>query len=414
MTPRLLPKPKALADLESRIGRAIPVHPHVLSIAKLALLPALAAALGSVPGVLAAPMLAAALLVCVFALDYLDGAVAREQGLCTNAGRFLDRLTDWPLLALVAARCLEVLPTELVIARLSLDALLLLLYLRGRGSTENRLRTLLSYATLLSLLALTFDLLPALFTPGLARGLLGASVVLSAVVGLRNAGLLRLSRLADGLSLANLACGVAAIAFAAQGRFELGLPLLFLSAILDGADGAAARRFGGSRFGVYADDLGDFTSYGLAPGAALAFAVGGAAGVALGGLYAAFTLARLIFFTRRKSETDPARFEGAPSTLGAALVWSAIVAFPGEPALHGAVGGVAALLMVSFPYSYAHFGRSLGPYVSRAIFIGALTLSAVVSSWRLLGPQASALALLLAALVWGLWPHAKRFARGVR
>ena len=61
--------------------------------------------------------------------------------------------------------------------------------------------------------------------------------------------------LADALSAANAACGVASTCFALAGRADVSLLLLLAGAVCDGLDGAAARRFGGTRFGVLADDV---------------------------------------------------------------------------------------------------------------------------------------------------------------
>ena len=71
-------------------------------------------------------------------------------------------------------------------------------------------------------------------------------------------------------------------------------------AICDGLDGAAARRFGGTRFGVLADDVADAISYGVAPAIAVAIATSGIEGTAVGVVYGTLTLTRLVFFTLRK------------------------------------------------------------------------------------------------------------------
>ncbi len=75
---------------------------------------------------------------------------------------------------------------------------------------------------------------------------------------------------ADLLSATNLACGIASAACAVAGRFEVSLLLLLVGAACDGLDGAAARRWGGTRWGVLSDDIADGVNYGIAPGVALA------------------------------------------------------------------------------------------------------------------------------------------------
>jgi CDP-diacylglycerol--serine O-phosphatidyltransferase len=106
-----------------------------------------------------------------------------------------------------------------------------------------------------------------------------------------------LRHLADALSAMNALCGVASVVCAARGRPDLSLLLLLVGAVFDGLDGAAARRFGGTRWGVLADDVADGINYALAPGVAIAHAVAGVEGTITGVAFVALTVARLVFFT---------------------------------------------------------------------------------------------------------------------
>jgi hypothetical protein len=81
-----------------------------------------------------------------------------------------------------------------VITKLALDLLLLVLFVAGRGSTQNRLRTMLSYAALFSLLALGQGWLSAVFYPLLVIAILGTNIALSATVTLFNLDLLAPAR----------------------------------------------------------------------------------------------------------------------------------------------------------------------------------------------------------------------------
>src|SRR6187402_3044710 len=71
---RLVPKPRWLIRFEAALALAIPVHPHVLSAAKLLLLTPLfyLGLSGTVPALSSAWVLTSAFLVFA-ALDYLDG-----------------------------------------------------------------------------------------------------------------------------------------------------------------------------------------------------------------------------------------------------------------------------------------------------------------------------------------------------
>jgi len=78
---------------------------------------------------------------------------------------------------------------------------------------------------------------------------------------------------ANGVTVCILALGLLAAALAATGRSPLAAILIVLAALIDGTDGALARRAGGpTRAGAILDLLADQTAFGLAP-AALAVAV---------------------------------------------------------------------------------------------------------------------------------------------
>jgi CDP-diacylglycerol--serine O-phosphatidyltransferase len=165
--------------------------------------------------------------------------------------------------------------------------------------------------------------------------------------------------LADSLSFGNLCCGALSIGASATGRFEIAMILVFAGALLDGLDGAAARLFGGTRFGVIADDIADGVTYGAAPGAALYFLLSGVQGVVLGITYALFTICRLVYFTLKQGRSDPNYFSGVPSPTGGAIVMSAIVSLGTYPALVGLLTGAACAFMISFDTAYRHLGRLL-------------------------------------------------------
>jgi len=184
--------------------------------------------------------------------------------------------------------------------------------------------------------------------------------------------------LADTLSFGNFCCGIGSAIAASQSRFEFSLGFLLVGAAFDGVDGLAARKFGGTRFGVYADDIADGVNYGLAPGAALFFAIGGFEGAVIGSLFSVFTLGRLIYFTLNKSNSDPEYFSGVPSTVGGIIVLSSLVLFGNHNAFIGFMVGVACIQMVSFDTLYRHLGRALfshrGLLYKTPLYLGILTI----------------------------------------
>ena len=193
------------------------------------------------------------------------------------------------------------------------------------------------------------------------------NLVFLAVTALYNLRVLQLRFIADALSGANLLCGLISMFFAARGRLEFSLLFLMLGAAFDGFDGAAARKFGGTRWGVYSDDAADAVNYGIAPGVALGLTLHGLQGLVLGLFYTVFTLSRLVFFTLNKTESDPNFFSGVPSTMGGLITICSLILFPGYPALVGLMVGVACVLMVSFDTHYRHLGRALAAH-RRAFF----------------------------------------------
>lgn len=77
---------------------------------------------------------------------------------------------------------------------------------------------------------------------------------------------MRLPRLPDQLTTANLACGVSSILMASQGQLTIACGLVFAAAVFDVFDGLAARAMGGGTpLGAQLDSLADMVSFGVAP-----------------------------------------------------------------------------------------------------------------------------------------------------
>src|SRR5690606_23269026 len=186
--------------------------------------------------------------------------------------------------------------------------------------------------------------LPTVFTPTFVGGLLWLSAVFSALVVLYNLRVLQKRFIADALSAMNLACGIWSIVLASDDHFFSSLVLLIVGAAFDGFDGAAARRWGGTRFGVYSDDIADGINYGIAPGAAVYFATSSLEGALLGGFFATFTIGRLVYFTLNKTNADPNYFSGVPSTSGGLITLCGVILFHDNLLLLGAMVGVACSL----------------------------------------------------------------------
>lgn len=218
---------------------------------------------------------------------------------------------------------------------------------------------------------------------------------------------------ADSLSFGNLLCGVASICASANGRFDIAMVLVFTGALLDGLDGAAARIFGGTRFGVIADDLADGVTYGIAPGAALYFLLTGVQGAVIGITYAVFTISRLVYFTLNKGKSDPNYFSGVPSPTGGAIVMSTIVSVGQYPALVGLLVGAACVFMISFDTAYRHLGRLIAYRRKALLYIMPIYLALSVVAY-VFGSTSVVMMILLANLGYALFPIAIHFRDALR
>jgi phosphatidylserine synthase len=421
-TDREFPVPQWLQQFEQTIGNHIPLHPNTVSTIKLfAVIPFLLLVLFNLSHSPYFPVISILLFLLFGLFDYLDGVLARTKNLETKFGRLYDRLTDYPLLFALAWLCLDILPVELLLTKIALDVVIFILYLMKQGSTENRLRTVINYATLLVLLLLTLGVAAKFITVEMAEALLLISIFFNAVVILRNIGLLQKRFIADALSAGNLLCGFASMYMAYHARLDLSLVFLMLGAGFDGMDGAAARKFGSTRWGMFSDDIADGVNYGIAPGVAIYFQfrvldqgqadwLGNFSleGLVLGSLFIVFTISRLIFFTLAKSGSDPNYFRGAPSTVGGIIVLSSAFLFREYPAILGLMIGFACVIMVSFDSQYRHLGRAIPQYLRYINYSPILVVILLITG--VFVDKAVPIAVLLAlTLMYGFFPVVSNF-----
>jgi CDP-diacylglycerol---serine O-phosphatidyltransferase len=408
---RFIARPLWVDAVEAWVVRHVRVQPTVLSALKLLVVtPLIVLALRRVDVLPASVWLVSALFLSFFFLDGLEGVVSSERPPRGRFGRVFDRLTDYPLLLVVVWFALDVLPLGLLVAKVGIDVLLLFLFLIGRGRSENRLRSGMGYATLLALLFVGQGWGARVLTPQVVETLVWVYIAYAFVTAAYYVGLLQKRFVADALSAANLLCGGFAIYFATLRRFEISLLFVILGAAFDGFDGAAARRWGGTRFGVYSDDIADGFNYGVAPGVALYFVLGGLSGIVVGVFYTTFTIARLVFFTLNKSGSDPNYFAGVPSPVGGLIAMASIVVFQDHPGVVGLMIGVAAAQMVSFSTHYRHLGRAFGQ--RRRALVGApLYLVLLLIGLRLWGARGAAAVILTGNLVYGFLPTFLAFSR---
>ncbi len=79
------------------------------------------------------------------------------------------------------------------------------------------------------------------------------------------AGIIRLLRLPDLITILNILFGFTAILFVLNGYVYDAIILILAAALADGVDGAVARRFESGVFGEHLDSFADIISFGVAP-----------------------------------------------------------------------------------------------------------------------------------------------------
>lgn len=191
----------------------------------------------------------------------------------------------------------------------------------------------------------------------------------------------------------SLLSGFFSILSSTQGHFYKASLAIFLSAILDGADGRVARMLNAqSPFGEQYDSLADMLAFGVAPAILIySFALQplGRVGIGCAFIFTACAAFRLARFNVQIGEVDKKYFVGLASPLAAILVTSAVMVaidhnywigqYDGQIMVIAAIWVViCGLLMVSNIkyYSFKEFDRKKVPFV--ALIIGVLVMAIVL------------------------------------
>jgi CDP-diacylglycerol--serine O-phosphatidyltransferase len=202
--------------------------------------------------------------------------------------------------------------------------------------------------------------------------------------------------LVTSCTLASLSLGVLAILLAMSGEVRSAAVCLIGCVVLDGLDGALARRLGvSSPFGAQMDSLADMCAFGIAAPVIVYASVSGSvpavAAVVACALVAACAGIRLARFTI--SPKDGRFFTGFPTTMAAAVLATAVLLDLPLPPTALLLGlAVLALAMVSsFPYPTLARLLRLPPWLWLAPLAGALleprlTFVALVAAYLLSGP----------------------------
>ncbi|MCC3346381.1 CDP-diacylglycerol--serine O-phosphatidyltransferase [Psychrobacter sanguinis] len=191
----------------------------------------------------------------------------------------------------------------------------------------------------------------------------------------------------------SLLSGFFSILSSTQGHFYKASLAIFLSAILDGADGRVARMLNAqSPFGEQYDSLADMLAFGVAPAILIySFALQplGRVGIGCAFIFTACAAFRLARFNVQIGEVDKKYFVGLASPLAAILITSAVMVaidhnqWIGQYDSHVMIIAaiwvvICGLLMVSNIkyYSFKEFDKKKVPFV--ALIIGVLVMAIVL------------------------------------
>jgi phosphatidylserine synthase len=158
----------------------------------------------------------------------------------------------------------------------------------------------------------------------------------------------RVMTMADLFTLLNAMAGLLGVVAAASGRLDIAAAMVALSVVLDGADGAAARLWGGGPLGPFLDTLADLLSFGILPAVMLAVGLPslGVYGFLLGAIWLIASMLRLARFEALREPAKMRYYSGMTTTGAAVLLAAFFLAGVGAWAT-AAWAGVLSMWMVS-------------------------------------------------------------------
>ena len=190
----------------------------------------------------------------------------------------------------------------------------------------------------------------------------------------------------NSFTLLSLLAGFYAITISSQGQFMTACIAIFVSAVLDGMDGRAARMLKAqSAFGEQLDSLADCIASGLTPAVLIyhyALQPLGRVGIACAFVYASCAALRLARFNVQIGVVDKKYFIGVASPLAAILIATFVMVTMDYPNIFPRNGTtlqvlsavwvvVAGLLMVSNLkyHSFKEFDKKRVPFVALIVVI---------------------------------------------
>ncbi len=296
--------------------------------------------------------------------DITDGTIARNCGLATESGKWLDPLSDkcmyFPILIMFSIW--GPIPKIWCLALILIDTMgqaSRLLVQKKAANYFGKAKTAL-ITTLLTLVALDrICSLPFISTPLIEY--LTVSTTILALLSFY-CKVVPDTWYANTLTLANFLCGLAAIySILVDAHFVRAFILVFVGQFFDLFDGRMATKFGSTAHGAFFDDVADATSFGGAISLLIAYQFGNSPLFSiLAIVYFACMVYRLYRFLHPTASLPDGTFQGLPAPAGAMLAGSSALLFAQLWPI-ALVLIVATCLLMVCPMRYRHFGRRIWP-----------------------------------------------------
>lgn len=173
---------------------------------------------------------------------------------------------------------------------------------------------------------------------------------------------------ADILSTLNFVCGITSLYLTHNGYFAWAICIIITGQLFDLFDGRMASKHGGTKYGPYLDDIADFVSFGLAPAYVIIVKSGDAIAWAFGAIFVvgvAYRLIRFVTVDKHRQDLPDGVFNGLPSPAGALIVLGASLIAPSYWLFVISLFSVG--LMISH-VRFAHFGHIILKTIPRPLF----------------------------------------------
>jgi CDP-diacylglycerol--serine O-phosphatidyltransferase len=304
-------------------------------------------------------------------LDGVDGIVARNCGLTTEWGKWLDPMCDklTYLPPLVGFAYAGVISVEVVWILVGIELMgqvfarkiLSLLRFSVAANNFGKIKAIICFSLVIycALLDKNKGVINMSDEVALACIILASASIICKFIPNR--------LYADILSTLNFFCGVTSLIMTYNHHFAWAIFAIIVGQLFDLFDGRMAIKHGGTKYGPYLDDIADFVSFGLSP-AYVILIKGGAFSILFSLVFivgVAYRLVRFVVVDKKRTDLPEGIFNGLPSPAGALIVLGAALCVP--PDWLWSIAALSVGLMISH-IRFAHFGRVILKRIPKPLF----------------------------------------------